>query len=328
MLSVVIPTIGRSASLREAVHHLHRQTAEATAFEIIVVADANEAKPEALADVASGSDVTTRVIQAADPGASAARNAGVAASNGTVILFLDDDVLPDPVLVEAHLDAHAAHPEPELGVLGHVRWADRLRVSAFMRWVDRGIQFDYAGITGNRAGWGQFYTANASVKREMLERVGGFDAVRFPFGYEDLDLALRMSHAGFELLFEPRASAQHLHPMTLDFWRVRVRRVAAAERQFCAVHPEIEPHFHRVFSKAMIAPRASGRGRALLRWVDSATPLVGRRAWISADLYYRQQLAPHFFEAWEAADDEGSAVQPDLAERERSSSGSPPSGPK
>ena len=169
-----------------------------------------------------------------------------------------------------------------------------------MRWVEHGIQFDYPRIEGNQAGWGRFYTANVSVKRSVLERVGGFDEVRFPFGLEDLDLAYRLHRElGFELLYEPAAVAEHLHEMDLDFWRRRVRRIAVAERTFSEVHPDVEPYFHRLFSHAASKPPARGRGRALIRLLPRGFPILGPLAWNSADLYFAQALAPEFLDAWE-----------------------------
>ena len=72
-----------------------------------------------------------------------------------------------------------------------------------------------------------------------------------------------------------------------------------------------------MFSHASRLERASGRGRYLIRLVKRTTPLVGARAWRSADLYYRQELAPDFLAAWEEAESESA-----------SSGGSPPGGPK
>ena len=42
-----------------------------------------------------------------------------------------------------HLSWHARYPQREVGVLGLVRWADELRVTPFMRWLERGVHFDF-----------------------------------------------------------------------------------------------------------------------------------------------------------------------------------------
>jgi hypothetical protein len=217
-------------------------------------------------------------------------------------LFLDDDVLALPGLVAAHLAAHDREPAADVGVLGHVRWARRPRPTAFMRWLDDGIQFDFRGLApGADAGWWRFYTANASVKRTMLERVGGFDEERFPFGYEDLDLAARMADHGFRLRYEPDALAEHVHPQTIEDWRERVSRIAASERRFCERHPQARPYFRELFTEAVNAPPARGHGARLAGVIPRGVPWLGPRVWASFDMWHRQQLAGPFLAAWEAA---------------------------
>jgi GT2 family glycosyltransferase len=173
-----------------------------------------------------------------------------------------------------------------------------------MHWLDHGMQFDYPSIEGTEAGWGRFYTTNVSVKRGLLERVGGFDE-GFPFGYEDLDLAKRMHEHGFRLLYNRRARVEHLHPTTLEEWRQRMVQVARAERRFVAKHPDVRPYFHHMLIEASRRPAAQGRRARLVKIVPRSTPWLGERVWSSADIWYRQQLAPSFLAAWsEAAADQ------------------------
>jgi GT2 family glycosyltransferase len=321
-LSVVIPTIGRPGTLAEVLDRLGGQAGSPGAFEVIVVTDADEPDPGRVSDLVGQRPYPARHLRGEVPGAAGARNRGWRAAEGPIVLFVDDDVLPRPRLVAEHLAWHAAHPAIEVGVLGHVRWARSLRVTPFMRWLEHGVQFDYPNIRGTQAGWGRFYTANVSVKAEVLRAVGGFDERRFPFGLEDLDLAYRMDRElGFRLLYNARAVAEHLHRMDLDMWRRRVRRIAAAERDFAREHPEVPPHFRQLLGDAAARPPARGRGRWLLGVVPRSLPGLGDRVWRSADLYYRQQLAGPFLEAWEQAAErrrEGAERAPDLSERSRS----------
>ena len=183
-------------------------------------------------------------------------------------------------MVAEHLAWHAAHPADEVAVLGLVRWAPELRVTPFMRWLDRGVQFDYPPIAGVEAGWGRFYSANVSLKRDwFLGLDGGFDEVDFPFGYEDLDLGLRARRAGLRLLLNRAAVADHLRPYDLEIWQRRMRRIAVAERRFVAVHPELEPWFNRMLRVRAAQPPAGGRGRRLAGSVPPATPWLGPRVW-------------------------------------------------
>ena len=298
-VTIVIPTLGRPELLRRVLDRLDAQTAPPDEFAVLVVADAKEGWPEALENAAAGRCYEASVLRAQRPGASAARNAGWRAARTPLVLFVDDDILPEPPLVAEHLAWHGENPGEEVGVLGHVRWADELKVTPFMRWLEHGIQFDYPNIDGTEAGWGRFYTANVSVKRALVERVGGFEEERLPFGYEDLDLALRMHAHGFRLLYNRAAVAEHVHPMDVGFWKRRVARIAISERRFASMHPGFVPYFHELFSKAAAEPPARGRWARLARFVPRSAPVIGERVWRSADAVYRQALAGPFLEAWE-----------------------------
>jgi GT2 family glycosyltransferase len=301
-ISVVVPTLGRLSTLRSVLERLDAQTADQEAFELIVAADAKAGPLQELESLLAKRRYPARHVTASLPGASAARNSGWRAARTPLLLFLDDDILPDTRLIAEHLAWHAESPQLEVGVLGHVRWASELRVSPFMRWLEHGIQFNYPSIAGDETGWGNFYTANVSVKRALVERVGGFDERRLPYGYEDLDLALRMHEsAGLRLRYNRAARAEHMHAMDLDFWKRRVPRIAAAERRFVELHPEVPAYFHDLFSDAAGRPAASRQAARLARWVPRRFPVLGRRIWWRADLFYRQALAEPFLQAWGTA---------------------------
>lgn len=328
VISVVVPTVGRVATLARVLDCLDRQTAVAEDFELIVAVDA-AADAADLDRLLSDRPYRTLCVSATIAGASGARNAGWRAATAPLLLFIDDDVLPDREMVDQHIQWHRGHPSQEVGVLGHVRWARELRVTPFMRWLEHGIQFNYPSIEGSETVWGNFYTANVSVKRALVERVGGFDEEGLPYGYEDLDLALRMHRRdGFRLLYNRAASAEHLHAMDLEFWKRRVARIAVSERRFVDKHPDIPAYFHELFTQAAGAPPVGPTADRLARYVSRRFPLLGPLAWSRADLFYRQQLAQPFLAAWTAA--QVTAGHQTSVERDPppSPAGSPPGGPK
>ncbi|HEX8204751.1 MAG TPA: glycosyltransferase family 2 protein, partial [Solirubrobacteraceae bacterium] len=232
------------------------------------------------------------------PGASAARNVGLREAAAPVVLFLGDDILASPRLLAEHAAWHARLPDEHVAVLGHVRWARRLRRTAFMAWLERGIQTDYGSIDGDRAGWGHFYTTNVSVKRAFALRAGGFDE-DLPFLYEDLDLARRLHDLGLDLRYAREAEAEHLHPATLEDWRRRMEAVGAAERAFADKHPDFAPYFHERLGRAAHGEPAKGRGARLAAIVPRELPWLGPRVWASAETYFAQQLWPSFEKGYE-----------------------------
>ena len=317
-ITVVISTLGMHSSLRRVLDRLDGQDSPNGSFEVLVVADAAEPDPDAVVDAIGDRPYPARLLRGQIPGLSANRNVGWRAAETPLVMFTDNDTLAEPQLVSEHLKWHRQQPEENVAVLGHVRWARELEVTTFMRWLERGVQFDYPKIDGIEAGWGRFYGANVSAKRAFIEKVGDFDEQRLPYGYEDLDFAYRANELGLRLLYNRRAVVEHLRHMDLEFWRKRVRRTAAAERQFVQMHPDVEPYYHRMFSAAAALPPVRGRGIRLAPFVPPGTPILGRRVWWSVDLFYRQQLAADFLAAWEESAGAAGAerVAPDLSERE------------
>jgi glycosyltransferase involved in cell wall biosynthesis len=315
----VISTLGMHESLGRVLDRYSTQRADVGSFEVVVAADAAEPDPAAVERAVAGRPYPVRVVRGRIPGLSSNRNAGWRAAAAPIVLFTDNDTLPEPRLVIEHLQWHRRHPEPEVAVLGHVRWAREIHVTPFMRWLEHGVQFDFPNIDGIEAGWGRFYGANVSVKRALIERVGDFDEERLPYGYEDLDWAYRANRLGLRVLYNRRAVVEHLREMDLEFWKRRVRRAAVAEREFVRLHPDVEPYYHRLFANASKLPRGSGRGVSLARYVPPWFPVLGRRVWTSADLAFRRALAPHFLAAWEEARDVDGPAQPDVSERDAES---------
>jgi GT2 family glycosyltransferase len=293
-LSVVMPTMRRRQELAQALAALERQTLPRGDYELILaedaLADPEGPRPE------SGS---VQVVRGEVPGASAARNAGWRAARAPVVVFVDDDIRAPRDLLERHLARHARGPTGRTAVLGHVRWAPELSITPFMHWMDRGVQFDWRTIRGDGPRWWHFYTANASVARGLLERVGGFDEIELPFGYEDLDLARRMSDHGLDLVYERRAVADHLVAVTEEGFGSRLPRLAASELAFTRRWPEADAYFRDLFLTYVGAAPASGRGVRLIRWVPRRIPKLGHHVWHSADAYYCQRLGPAFLAEWD-----------------------------
>ena len=329
-LSVVISTLGNYATLRRVLDGYARQRAARGSFEVVVALDAADPEPHAVAALLADRPYPARIVRGDRPGLSANRNVGMRAAAGPLVLFTDNDTIPVRRLVAEHLDWHDRHPDREVGVLGKVRWARELKITPFMRWLDAGVQFDFANIKGVDAGWGRFAGANISVKQPFALEVGDFDQEHFPYGYEDTDWAYRASRLGFRLLYNRRAVVDHVRPMTVEFWQKRARRVARAEYAFCQRYPEIEPWFHGKFVWTSMDPLWRGRAVTVARYVPRWVPVVGPRVWTRVDHTFRQALAPHFLAAWEEAQRDGvGPAQPDLSEFDTdSSAGRRSGGPK
>jgi GT2 family glycosyltransferase len=203
-VSVIVPTVARPDALARCLAALRRQ-AHAPAFEVLVVDDS----PVPSMAAAPGG---TRLLHTHGGGAAAARNAGAAAARGRLLLFLDDDLVPDPGLVARHVSAHAESrdrvvvgycaPRPRragLAALGAIGWwEDHYRTTREL------IAPTFVDVL----------SGNMSVSSESFARVGGFDAEFQRFRREDWEWGVRVLRAGVELVHDPLARADH--EFTLD----------------------------------------------------------------------------------------------------------------
>lgn len=217
-LSVVIPTKDRAEALVRTLDALEAQETGDARLEVVVVDNGSSDETLRLLRAREGgAGVPVRLIERPEGGPAAARNAGVAAASGEVLLFLGDDTEPgDGGLLRAHLDLHAARPQPTYGVLGRITWTPRAPVTPFMRWLENGgPQFHYGDLDpGPVDAASYFYSSHASLKRSLFERVGGFDE-RFPTAaVEDTELGVRLAEAGLELDYHPELLVLHDHPTT------------------------------------------------------------------------------------------------------------------
>ena len=296
-LTVVIPSAGRWDVLA--------QTLDALAgVEVVVVVDGHDHVVPT--DLTARAGVTLIAVEHGGP--AAARNAGAAVAGGELLLFLGDDTIPSPGLVERHLARHLAEPSDRVAVLGRVLWHPKVARRPVNRWLEwSGSQFDYASLAGLERdadiGWGRFYTANVSLKRSLFEEVGGFDTDFKAAAYEDIDFGWKAAEVGMALRFEPDAVALHLHPYSLAAARRRFRAVGEAERLMVAKHPWFEPWFYERFVRHAGEARASGLWARIVGYVPERFERLWwpARAW--ADRWYHQQLFDDFMVGWERGSD-------------------------
>jgi glycosyltransferase involved in cell wall biosynthesis len=291
-VAVVIPTQNRWDVLERTIAGLRQQTAQG--FEIVVAVDDGAELPVFLEDV--------RVVYRSRRGVGAARNDGVRATDRSIIMFLGDDTIPEPEHMARHLAMHRRHPEIEVGVLGSVHWHPEVARGRFQQWLDwSGTQFDYHTITGDEAGWGRLYSSNVSLKRALYMKVGGFDE-EFVFGYEDIELGLRLHHAGLRLLYEQRARVSHVHRYDWPAIERRFRLVGGGEYLMVRKHPDFPPYFLQKFrGRRRVPPFAPWPW--LVGHVPARLGGLRRAAEIRADASYSKRLAPPFVAGWLAAEE-------------------------
>jgi glycosyltransferase involved in cell wall biosynthesis len=297
-LAVVIPTRDRRPVLIETIERLVRM-AKAAPVQVIVVDDGSrDGSADAVAAVKAPWPLT--VLRQDGAGPAAARNRGTAAATAPVCLYIGDDSLPTPALLDAHVGFHRAHPDRADALLGLVTPAPPLDESPLQRWLHaQGTQFGYATLDPAKpVPPSCFWTSNVSAKTELVREVGGFDEGFLGAACEDAELGFRLARAGMRLHYDPHALALHFHPTDLDRVLDRQRTVGVAFRRLCELAPEAtEPPApgprHRVKAGALTVAMLAGRPRAareatwrflcdqVLReayWAEGEPPRTGPRA--------------------------------------------------
>lgn len=202
-ISVVFPTYGRESVLVDSVRSV-LALAEPP-FEVLLIdqTPAHESDTEAALSELTARGLI-RWIRLEQPSITRAMNVGLLEARGDVVLFLDDDIIPQEGLVAAHRKAHddTARPAHErVLVAGRVLQPWHLDGS---RPIDR--------MASTEIGWvEEFMGGNFSVRRQDALALGGFDEhfVRVAYRFE-AEFAHRARRAGWRFPFVPDATIHHL----------------------------------------------------------------------------------------------------------------------
>jgi len=236
-LSVVIPTYDRLATLTFVLPTLLEQDLPPAEYELLVCdSNSTDGTAEYLAELRSRHP-NVRHLPGAYGGRAAARNAGIAAARGTVVLFNDADILASPNLLSTHLRHH--RERRRIAVVGLEVQVKNLDDYAFKR--------DHPESRGHlhppsrkKLSWLYFLTGNASVRREDLLRAGCFDESFTGYGHEDLELGYRLQREGIEILYEPRAVNYHCQDVGYEDQKEKMRLAGRSTARFYRKHPDFE----------------------------------------------------------------------------------------
>jgi GT2 family glycosyltransferase len=175
------------------------QTVDAGAYEVVLVDDGSrDDTPAVIAAARERATCAFTVVSQTNAGLARARNAGIARARGERIIFIDDDVLPVPAFVAEHLRSHRAHPAAI--VRGGVINTESFERLPAPNWTLANYSANY------------FWTTNVSLPLATLRSVGNFTEAFREYGWEDIELGLRLRAAGVKGVFNGRALTFHYKP--------------------------------------------------------------------------------------------------------------------
>ncbi|MDZ4677802.1 MAG: glycosyltransferase [Oligoflexia bacterium] len=208
-ISVLIPTLGRKKELLDTVKGLLEQSR--IPDEIIIVDQNNPEILEVSNYLKSISIV--KHIKNISPGIVPNYNRCLKESTSDIVLYVDDDIIPEKNLIEAHLKNYS---DPKIGgVAGRIKNAfgdkDLKKISAVgtYSYFTGTVTADFNSLVRQNVKFGQ--GANMSFRRDALLAINGFDLAFDGNAYFfETDAGLRLLEKGWKMIFDPTAEVYHL----------------------------------------------------------------------------------------------------------------------
>lgn len=226
-ISAIVPTIGRADSLVSLFEALIAQTRRPDEVIVADGSDGIEVRAVVTAPRWRVAGLEVRYLSVQPPNAVAQRKAAIAQSTGSLLLLLDDDVVPEPGCVDALvscLDAVGAvavsadfsnqdWPPPTTMWRWYLRWRHGIVGRTWQgRVIGPLLRFGYNPVPDAPVPMEWLGSGNSLVRRDAYDRAGGFSDffLHRSTTNEDVDLGLKLARHGTIALC-PSARMAHLH---------------------------------------------------------------------------------------------------------------------
>lgn len=227
MISVIVPAYNAARTLGKCLEALAHQSLPRSQYEIIVVDDGSTDETATMAEQANA-----RVIRQRNQGPAVARNHGVEAAGGELVMFTDADCEPAPDWIE-RMSAPFADPN-----VAGAKGAYRTRQPELMA---RFVQLEYEDKYGRLARQPRIDfvdTYSAAYRRAVFLENGGFEASFSTASVEDQELSFRLAQKGYRLVFAPAAWVYHQHDRSVGEYIRRKFGIGYWKALLVRWHPE------------------------------------------------------------------------------------------
>lgn len=207
-VSVIVPTYNGANKLGGILNALKKQTYKD--FELVVAIDGSTDNSMEVVQGFQDSFNPLKIIQQKNKGRAAIRNFGASQAMGSLLIFFDDDMRPKENCLEQHILHHAKLP----GTLMTGEQIDDidLAITPFQKykcflsnkWAEPLRQIEDKALPLEKL---HLSAANFSIPKFIFQKLGGFDEQLKD--NEDLDLATRAYHKGYDVYYRHSAFAWH-----------------------------------------------------------------------------------------------------------------------
>jgi len=234
--SIVIATYNRKPLLEKCLNCLFNQDYPKDRYEIIVVDDGSTDGTGQMIKRKKSPCKLKYLPHPKRKGPAKSRNLGISSSKGEVVIFVDSDILAPPQFIKEHIRFHKINPN--LIVDGPAISINEKDISStpFNHPKVKALAFfDLFGAS--------FITANTSCRKENLVKAKGFDEEFDPnFGWQDVELGLRLKKMGLKRIKNRRAYALHLQkeksPQNLSSLCIKRKQRGINAILYYKKHPE------------------------------------------------------------------------------------------
>jgi glycosyltransferase involved in cell wall biosynthesis len=238
MISVVIPTHNRRSSAVRALEALTAQKGVAGKFEVVVVVDGSK---DDTAAAISGREwpFPLTLVEQSQKGLAAARNAGANRAGGEFLLFLDDDMIPQPTFLR---EIFRSLSEGVDGVLTTVRQGAWMEDNLITREIRSWEAEIHQRAAVPRIIFLHIHFCAHAIRRGLFEDVGGFDESFTSggrYGNEDIELGHRLLLAGANFVYCSEAVAETEAVVDPDLILRRARESGENDVYLIEKHPAL-----------------------------------------------------------------------------------------
>jgi glycosyltransferase involved in cell wall biosynthesis len=234
--SVIIPTYKGEHKIANILNALSNQTI--SDFEVIVVIDGvfDNTKSKIIPFL---NNLKIKIIETQNNGRGKARNIGVENSNSDLLIFFDDDMIPEPEAIQLHMEHHQKYENSFVFGMARMHIEGDLKndfykyryaiESEWQKEIEKGFcEINYSNYS--------FSSCNMSVKKDTFTSLKGFDSSMNDS--EDYDLSMRALKNNIKVFCNPKIWAWHADYATIEQYINRQKEYNKARQTLAVSKPE------------------------------------------------------------------------------------------
>lgn len=221
LASVIVPTYNRSEKIVLVLEALNKQSLPLDKYEVLVVDNNSQDNTKATIQrcIQRYPGLNIRYLFEKKQGLNFARNLGVQQAQADVLVFLDDDAIPETDWLQALLITYG---DPRIGCVGGKITPDFPKNTRLPRWLSPIFKGYFSGfdpgVNRNKELTENDYFpygANISFKKEAIISAGFFNPKLDRCGGNliaggETEMCLKIHRMGWKIFYNPHAAVHHL----------------------------------------------------------------------------------------------------------------------